>query len=62
MLHFMSLISRCNTSVSNKLLEPEKKTQKLGRKRQGRGKNKYLAEFLAYQRCSINISLIQSAK
>lgn len=64
MLHFKSLISRCNTSVSNKLLGPQKETGKLERKGRGRGKEKYPAELLAppHMRCSINISLIKSAK
>lgn len=48
MLHFKSLISSCNTSVSNKLLGPQKETGKLERKGQGREKGKYPAELLAY--------------
>lgn len=58
MLHFKNLISSCNTSVSNKLLGPQKETGKLERKGQRRGKGKYPAELLAYMRCSINICLI----
>lgn len=38
MLHFKSLISTCNTSVSNKLLGPQEEREGLGRKRQDSGK------------------------
>lgn len=55
MLHFKSLISSCNTSVSNKLLELNR--QGNWEERGKGGGKKYPVEVLAYKRCFINIIL-----